>query len=55
MSSNGLWYTDAMNWAVEMELLQDTVLAADAQRIMEYCPRGDVVTFLWRALSDSIR
>ncbi len=55
MSSNGLWYTDAMNWAMERGLLQDTVLAADAQRVMEYCPRGDAVTFLWRALSDSIR
>ena len=51
-SAIGLWYADAMDWAVDAGLLRDTVLSADARRVMENCPRGDAVVFLWRAVAD---
>ena len=42
------WYFDALNWAISKSLLKDTNAATT---IEDNCPRRDVVTFLYRALT----
>ena len=49
-SSYGEWYAEPMDWAEGQSLLSETALGKDREKVMENCPRCDVVTYLWRVL-----
>lgn len=49
-SSYGSWYAEALDWAAGQALLTDTAPGADAAQVSAFCPRRDIVTYLWRAM-----
>ncbi len=50
-SSYGSWYSEPLDWAGGGGLLPDTAPGEEPDRVTEYCPRCDVVTYLWRVLA----
>lgn len=49
-TGNGEWYSDAVAWASLYNLTEDTPAA---QEVNSPCPRGNVVTFLYRVYDES--
>ena len=48
-SAYGEWYSEPLDWAAQLGLLQSTALDSGTGSAQSLCPRCDVVTFLWRA------
>ena len=49
-SAYGEWYSEPMDWANSLTLLQSTALGRYESSVSDDCPRCDVVTFLCRAV-----